>query len=539
MNPRPTSAHHAHHSRLSTSAISNAMNTSRAPRTHSHSLSVGSINPLHRVTRRKSMSSTAANNAAAMAAAAREISGSSSTPTDPGSDSGRKSTTRSSRGTSSSYLALPSSMPNHSAVFAQGMAGMKNATSVLNGHTGSAVIDGPNLASMPEANKAASKPRIRRASEGSRLSKGEGRRSAVELRCETCGKGYKHSSCLTKHLWEHTPEWSYTSKLLISKHQQVQLLEAASVLVNMNQDGPESSHSSDSPAASSDPTSSPDPDPALSTMSLSSPETTPPPGGRELHGRKAPPSHLDRTHRFSSASNASSALSASYNSTSTAATAVTSPGFSESAPQGRPYMSHYRQWSTSSATTNPTASSSHTVGAISRGMDSISGGGSSGNVVSGIDEEKEDDDSTSADLAAAVGLLSCSYGTPKTGPVMLPPDVPPVPPLPAQYLSGSGPGTSQYAGSISNSFSHFTNSQSAPRRPPVSPIEQKVFPVGAVSTGAPARKLRLDADRDVEMGDHEVMKMEMEDDDEWNGTSRIVDERAMSDDEGMFGQMEE
>ena len=30
--------------------------------------------------------------------------------------------------------------------------------------------------------------------------------------------------------WEHTPEWQYTSKLLISKHQQVQLLEAASVL---------------------------------------------------------------------------------------------------------------------------------------------------------------------------------------------------------------------------------------------------------------------------------------------------------------------
>ncbi len=40
-----------------------------------------------------------------------------------------------------------------------------------------------------------------------------------------------------------------------------------------------------------------------------------------------------------------------------------------------------------------------------------------------------------ADLAAAVGLLSCSYGsTPKTGPVMLPADAPPVPPLPAQFL---------------------------------------------------------------------------------------------------------
>ncbi|KAK9449868.1 uncharacterized protein V1518DRAFT_414909 [Limtongia smithiae] len=57
-----------------------------------------------------------------------------------------------------------------------------------------------------------------------------------ELKCETCGKGYKHISCLTKHLWEHTPEWNVTSKLLISKHQQVQLLEAASILVSMTEE---------------------------------------------------------------------------------------------------------------------------------------------------------------------------------------------------------------------------------------------------------------------------------------------------------------
>ncbi|KAK9467059.1 hypothetical protein V1512DRAFT_261840 [Lipomyces arxii] len=57
-----------------------------------------------------------------------------------------------------------------------------------------------------------------------------------ELKCEACGKGYKHISCLTKHLWEHTPEWNMTSKLLISKHQQVQLLEAASILVSMTEE---------------------------------------------------------------------------------------------------------------------------------------------------------------------------------------------------------------------------------------------------------------------------------------------------------------
>lgn len=37
------------------------------------------------------------------------------------------------------------------------------------------------------------------------------------------------------------------------------------------------------------------------------------------------------------------------------------------------------------------------------------------------------------DLAAAVGLLSCSYGTPKSGPKGMPTDIPPVPPVPAKY----------------------------------------------------------------------------------------------------------
>lgn len=45
-----------------------------------------------------------------------------------------------------------------------------------------------------------SKARNRRASEGATLSKSEAKRASSELRCEKCGKGYKHSSCLTKHL---------------------------------------------------------------------------------------------------------------------------------------------------------------------------------------------------------------------------------------------------------------------------------------------------------------------------------------------------
>ena len=45
------------------------------------------------------------------------------------------------------------------------------------------------------------KSRNRRASEGSYMVQGEGKRVSGELRCDTCGKGYKHSSCLTKHMY--------------------------------------------------------------------------------------------------------------------------------------------------------------------------------------------------------------------------------------------------------------------------------------------------------------------------------------------------
>lgn len=67
-----------------------------------------------------------------------------------------------------------------------------------------------------------------------RISEGESGRIRPQLNCEACGKGYKHVLSLAKHLWEHTPEWKMTKKFVMSKHQQVQLLEAASILVGMN-----------------------------------------------------------------------------------------------------------------------------------------------------------------------------------------------------------------------------------------------------------------------------------------------------------------
>jgi hypothetical protein len=63
-------------------------------------------------------------------------------------------------------------------------------------------VDGASSAAKPVSTR----HRSRRASEGSHLVKTEGKRSLVELRCDRCGKGYKHSSCLTKHMcvypWE-------------------------------------------------------------------------------------------------------------------------------------------------------------------------------------------------------------------------------------------------------------------------------------------------------------------------------------------------
>lgn len=51
--------------------------------------------------------------------------------------------------------------------------------------------------------------------------------------CEQCGKVYKHRNCLSKHRWEHHESWELTRKICATKHQQVQMLEAAQVLLEM------------------------------------------------------------------------------------------------------------------------------------------------------------------------------------------------------------------------------------------------------------------------------------------------------------------
>jgi len=187
--------------------------------------------------------------------------------------------------------------------------------------------------------------------------------------------------------WEHTPEWSFTSKLLISKHQQVQLLEAASVLLTMNQDGTtppdsakdfQSDHDSASPAASG----------SSEHDRASSADTTPPPPGGDMFNTYSTGYYTGRHKRYSSGNG----YSRSY----------------QSAPGATAFGSipkHYRQ-------------PSHERRPLS----------------SGVNANQEDDG-----LAAAVELLSCSFGsaTSRSIPVTLPEDAPPVPHIPERYLNQS------------------------------------------------------------------------------------------------------
>ncbi|KAI9837983.1 MAG: hypothetical protein M1819_006137 [Sarea resinae] len=373
-------------------------------------------------------------------------------------------TPRSGKGEINGYPSPPSSLPNNP----DEISGSNNEAYFSKNNT--ALVDGPPIASNAAGQSALSKARARRASEGQHLVKGERRPNGSELRCEKCGKNYKHSSCLTKHLWEHTPEWSYTSKLLISKHQQVQLLEAASVLVAMNQDGTpsteaaanaDSDHSSASPAASG--FSGPH-------DGLSSADTTPPPQAEEQGSIPTKASRPGRPKRYSSTM---SGYGRFYQS-------APSDSFqSGSAPADAHEFSHHRHSSAEQGTP---------------GADPVAYG-------KGISEEDE------AGLAAALELLSSSFGTPRSGPVLLPPDVPPVPPLPARFLGQDGQSMS---GSTATPSNHL-------------PFQKA------------SNSILKTSENDIEMRESEDSVADDEDFDQ-RSSSR---DRSEDDDDGVFGQMEE
>ncbi|KAJ7769173.1 hypothetical protein DFH07DRAFT_291878 [Mycena maculata] len=88
------------------------------------------------------------------------------------------------------------------------------------------------------------------------------KKRGVDHKCEACSKIYRHPSCLIKHRWEHTPHWRTLASLPafptspsaspssappakhgkhapmapLSKHAQVQLLEAAAILSHLSPD---------------------------------------------------------------------------------------------------------------------------------------------------------------------------------------------------------------------------------------------------------------------------------------------------------------
>jgi hypothetical protein len=181
--------------------------------------------------------------------------------------------------------------------------------------------------------------------------------------------------------WEHDPAWAVTSKLLISKHQQVQLLEAASVLCNMTSETSSANHF-DLESVAIDPSEDSSGSPGFSSSEmqddLSSVETTPPPMSEGVY---PVPGHK----RLSSSSNG---FSRSYRS-------VQSSSYAESLHS--PGLPPYR--------------------------------------LSGVDFRPSTSGTDDGTLAAATAGLTFSSGTPRTKPSYLGADVPPVPPLPQRYQS--------------------------------------------------------------------------------------------------------
>ncbi|KAJ8065209.1 hypothetical protein OCU04_005914 [Sclerotinia nivalis] len=369
-----------HSSRPGQARLPLSTNSSSYPRqshsrNHSHSVSGGSLIPSSRVTRRKSVSANVSNVDAILAAAKEVGDNPLAMPISTRRATMSKNASRS--GPMGSLPSPPSSLPTHR---------MRLNSAVKSERGESAIDDDNNDEEMEDEDDDFTKSRLRRASEGSQLLKDGKKANANDLKCDKCGKGYKHSSCLSKHLWEHTPEWSYTSKLLISKHQQVQLLEAASVLVGMNQDAantpPDSAkdfQSDDQDSASPGASSSVDHE----IDRASSADTTPPPS--------------DMRHAYGGGSYSRSKRHTGDSDCYTMSGRLLYGG---SVPAGFGHSRHQ----------------SHERRPPSSGMN----------------ENQEDEG-----LTAAIHALSCGFaspGTPRSGP-LIPADAPPVPEIPAEYLN--------------------------------------------------------------------------------------------------------
>lgn len=297
--------------------------------------------------------------------------------------------------------------------------------------------------------------------------------------------------------WEHTPEWSYTSKLLISKHQQVQLLEAASVLVAMN-NASSNNHTptTTSPAAAAAAVTTTPPDSARDFSSDRDSASPAASGYSDQQDRGSadttPPPQLDAIHP---ANNSYRSFGKRYSSGNTFSRSYQTapPPYASSAAGSVPSFSGFGHFRQLSQDQRPTSSGRNATGQDDR------------------------------ELAAAVELLSCSFNSnggsrtttaamAATTTVHLPADAPPVPPLPAHYLD-------QHQGILSPGTS-FINS--FPSRAPES------FTRGEMrrSVGGGGAKMVEESGESVAEDDDEDMDLQ----------SRA---RSDEDDDGVFGRMEE
>lgn len=176
---RPTSQ--SQH-RLSVGTASSLPNRNSYTRSHSHTVSLASANNgNNRIGRRKSSTFSPAANPAALGAAV-----------ESGVADGSIAVNRRSSVSKNALGSLHEG--EQAASLPHGMSVPARPTG-----SGSALVDGPPLSSYNDK----SKMKMRRASDGTRLTKKE-RSNTGELKCEHCGKAYKHGSCLNKHLSVYT-----------------------------------------------------------------------------------------------------------------------------------------------------------------------------------------------------------------------------------------------------------------------------------------------------------------------------------------------
>ena len=142
------------------------------------------------------MSSNTASNVAAMAAAVREA-GDTSLGMPISNRRDTMSKTASARsGAPGGLPSPPASLPSHR---------MRLTSTGKLDHGESAIDDEQHDDDMDEEEETGFKQsRMRRASEGQHLIKDGKKANGGDLKCDKCGKGYKHSSCLSKHLFVPT-----------------------------------------------------------------------------------------------------------------------------------------------------------------------------------------------------------------------------------------------------------------------------------------------------------------------------------------------